>query len=248
MLLLLTSKKEPFLYFNDISNELTNIGIENTMLFIEDINHEHDLSSYSHFYLRSNIQSSIIVYHYLLINNIIPINSGAYENSFIRTNIKNLLYKLKILTPKYHIAGSDNFSFTNKSKYLYKDYSGLPYKPVDTLNNICKSLTNDIIYFESVIDGKVSESKIYVMLDIVYLNSKGAKNASICNNSKIISISKRLRKNLRLDFFSFDIIEKENLIYVIDVNQTPTFFHLSERNKLFANSVKKLLRNENKNC
>ena len=71
-------------------------------------------------------------------------------------------------------------------------------------------------YLEEVIEGK--EYKYYFVFDSLFDNSN-----TIFDND-LLNIAKVIKETLLLDVFSFDVIKKDNINYVIDVNVSPGFY------------------------
>ena len=71
-------------------------------------------------------------------------------------------------------------------------------------------------YLEEVIEGK--EYKYYFVFDSLFDNL----NTIFDNN--LLNIAKVIKETLLLDIFSFDVIKKDNINYVIDVNVSPGFY------------------------
>ncbi len=71
-------------------------------------------------------------------------------------------------------------------------------------------------YLEEVIEGK--EYKYYFVFDSLFDNSN-----TIFDND-LLNIAKVIKETLLLDVFSFDVIKKDNINYVIDVNMSPGFY------------------------
>ena len=71
-------------------------------------------------------------------------------------------------------------------------------------------------YLEEVIEGK--EYKYYFVFDSLFDNL----NTIFDNN--LLNIAKVIKETLLLVIFSFDVIKKDNINYVIDVNVSPGFY------------------------
>ena len=67
------------------------------------------------------------------------------------------------------------------------------------------------------------------------------KNKEIIDKN-LLKLANDIKKTLYLEVFSFDVINKENINYVIDVNISPGFYKSDISRSYFINKVKDIKR------
>ena len=137
----------------------------------------------------------------------------------ITKNIINYKFYLNYIDKKQIQIELSNKIFTPKLlnkvetiAYLKENKHEGVVKLVEKNQNI--DLNN--YYLEEVIEGK--EYKYYFVFDSLFDNL----NTIFDNN--LLNIAKVIKETLLLDIFSFDVIKKDNINYVIDVNVSPGFY------------------------
>lgn len=151
------------------------------------------------------------------------INYKFYQNYKSKLEVQQLLSNNNIATPKilYKI---------NNEVYLKENkHEGL----VKLINNI-NQIDIDDYYLEEVIYG--IESKYYFVFDKLF-----DKNNEIIDKS-LLKLANDIKEILSLEVFSFDVINKENINYVIDVNISPGFYKSDISRSYFINKVKDIKR------
>ena len=101
------------------------------------------------------------------------------------------------------------------------------------INNI-NQIDIDDYYLEEVIYG--IESKYYFVFDKLF-----DKNNEIIDKN-LLKLANDIKEILSLEVFSFDVIYKENINYVIDVNISPGFYKSDISRSYFINKVKDIKR------
>ena len=103
-------------------------------------------------------------------------------------------------------------SKVNTFAYLKENKHEGVVKIINSIDDI--DLTN--YYLEEVVKGE--ESKYYYVFDLLFNSDSKIIDKDLNNIANVIATS------LNLDVFSFDVIKKDNINYVIDVNIYPGFY------------------------
>ena len=147
-----------------------------------------------------------IVYSFVKLNNVneLVINYKFYLNYKDKKEVQNILSN-KINTPSI-LSKVNTFAYLKENKH-----EGV-VKLINSIDNI--DLTN--YYLEEVVKGE--ESKYYYVFDLLFNSNSKIIDKDLNNIANVIATS------LNLDVFSFDVIKKDNINYVIDVNISPGFY------------------------
>lgn len=176
------------------------------------------------FYIDNNL-------NYLLINDydeFCPsnvINYRFFNNKLKKKDLQIIMKEIGINVP--HIFNKDE---TPQSFYLKENkHEGTTLK-LNTLSEALEVLKRHNIkdyYFETTISNGV-ERKYYSVFDKVFDKEKEVVD------EKIIHITSLIKAKFLLEVFSFDILESNDEIFVIDLNPCPGFFKSDiSRNYLF---------------
>lgn len=147
-----------------------------------------------------------IVYSFTRLINVSSnvINYKFYLNYLNKKQVQVLLSN-KVNTPKL-LTKVDDIAYLKENKH-----EGIVKKITNT-DNI--NLSN--YYLEQVIEG--IENKYYYVFDSLF------DNISKIIDKDLLNIASTICNTLQLDVFSFDVIKKDNINYVIDVNVSPGFY------------------------
>ena len=151
-------------------------------------------------------------------------NKKFFINNYSKLEIQKILMYNNILIPK--ILNSDEYKlpiFIKENKH-----AGIVIKAYtrNTINIFMRKFNNHNFYMEEDINGDKEVKYYYVKGRIFSKNDNNLLNviSEYCN---------KISKILDLDIFSVDIIKKNDLYIVIDVNPSAGFYLLDEaRNKL----------------
>ena len=152
-------------------------------------------------------------------NNVI--NYKFYLNYLNKKQVQELLSN-KVNTPKL-LETVDSIAYLKENKH-----EGI-VKKITNKDNI--NLSN--YYIEQVIEG--IENKYYYVFDSLFDNESKIIDKDLINIALIISNS------LHLDVFSFDVIKKDNINYVIDVNVSPGFYKSDIARNHFINYIERII-------
>lgn len=169
-------------------------------------------------YLIKKLLNKTINVHYYVFN------KNFFINNYSKLEIQKILKDNNILIPK--ILNSYEYKlpiFIKENKH-----AGIVIKAYtkNTINIFMRKFHNHKFYMEEDIYGD-KEAKYYYVKGKIF--SKDDNNLS----KGIIECCNKISKILDLDIFSVDIIKKNDLYIVIDVNSSAGFYLLDEaRNKL----------------
>lgn len=152
-------------------------------------------------------------------NNVI--NYKFYLNYLNKKQVQELLSN-KVNTPKL-LETVDSIAYLKENKH-----EGI-VKIITNKDNI--NLSN--YYLEQIIEG--IENKYYYVFDLLFDNESKIIDKDLINIALIISNS------LHLDVFSFDVIKKDNINYVIDVNISPGFYKSDIARNYFINYIERII-------
>lgn len=147
-----------------------------------------------------------IVYSFTRLINVSSnvINYKFYLNYLSKKQVQVLLSD-KVNTPKL-LTKVDDIAYLKENKH-----EGIVKKITNTDN-----INLSDYYLEQVIEG--IENKYYYVFDSLF------DNISKIIDKDLLNIASTICNTLQLDVFSFDVIKKDNINYVIDVNVSPGFY------------------------
>lgn len=164
-----------------------------------------------------------IIYSFINLNKITNsvINYNFYLNYKDKKEVQILL-STKINTPKI-------LNKVHTKAYLKENKHEGEVKLISNDYNI--NLTS--YYLEEVISGQ--ENKYYYVFDSLF------DNASKIIDKDLVYIANVIANTLSLDVFSFDVIKKDDINYVIDVNVAPGFYKSDIARSYFINYIERNL-------
>ena len=151
------------------------------------------------------------------------INYKFYQNYKNKLQVQQLLSNNNIATPKI-------LNEINSEAYLKEN----KHEGIVKLINNTNQIDIDDYYLEEIISG--IESKYYFVFDKLF-----DKNNEITDKS-LTKLANNIKELLSLEVFSFDVINKENVNYIIDVNISPGFYKSDIARSYFINLIKDIKR------
>lgn len=151
------------------------------------------------------------------------INYKFYQNYKSKLEVQQLLKNNNISTPKI-VDKITSYVYLKENKHEGS---------VKLINNYDQINVSDF-YLEENIKGV--ENKYYFVFDKLF-----DKNIEIIDKN-LINLASNIKDTLLLEVFSFDVISKENINYVIDVNIAPGFYKSDIARSYFINSIKDIKR------
>jgi hypothetical protein len=246
MLLLVSSRTDPWMGLHEIKEGLEELGLQSEICYMSEIRPDDTFEEFSYFYIRSNCNVARSVFFFLKLRDIIPINSGAFENCYDRMSIKYKLGKHKIPTTEGLLMGIEYLERCKLQNdiFIEKDIFGRPninHKIIYNPNNY-QYREDEIIYFEKYLKAE-DELKVYVIGRKIYSwNCKEDHDeAKELRPGPIYEVVQKVGKIFDLTFYSVDLILHNGKLYVIDVNQNPSYRRLTNRKEIFCSEIRRLI-------